>query len=141
MDSHDLCVQDDGLRSGRTSDRLRVQFGSAKMGAFDRFHRRTAAKRTRAGEERLPHHWDGGRGHRGSVPGSLFAQEPVLFLGSLAIRIGFCTIASKQTRNFASYGFVLSGYTAAIVGVTGALAPANAFGIATARVTEISLGI
>ena len=65
----------------------------------------------------------------------------MLFLGSLAIRIGFCTIASKQTRNFASYGFVLSGYTAAIVGVTGALAPANAFGIATARVTEISLGI
>jgi uncharacterized membrane protein YccC len=72
---------------------------------------------------------------------SLFAQERVLFLGSLAIWIGFCTIASKQTRNFASYGFVLSGYTAAIVGVTGALAPANAFDIATARVTEISLGI
>jgi len=72
---------------------------------------------------------------------SLFAQERVLFLGSLAIWIGFCTAASKQTRNFASYGFVLSGYTAAIVGVTGALAPANAFDIATARVTEISLGI
>jgi hypothetical protein len=69
MDSHDLCVQDDGLRSARTSDRLRVQLGSAKMSAFDRIHRRTAAKRTRAGEEFLPHHWDGGRGHRGSVPG------------------------------------------------------------------------
>src|SRR5690349_1611994 len=55
---------------------------------------------------------------------SLFAQERALFLGSLAIWIGFCTAASKQTRNFASYGFVLSGYTAAIVGVTGALAPA-----------------
>src|SRR5947209_20322494 len=37
---------------------------------------------------------------------SLFAQERVLFLGSLAIWIGFCTFASKQTRNFASYGFV-----------------------------------
>jgi len=72
---------------------------------------------------------------------SLFAQEPVLFLGSLAIWIGFCTAASKQARNFTSYGFVLSGYTAAIVGVTGALAPASAFDIATARVTEISLGI
>ena len=72
---------------------------------------------------------------------SLFAQERVLFLGALAVWIGLCTFGSTQTRNFASYGFVLSGYTAAIVGVTGALAPANAFYVATARVTEICLGI
>jgi uncharacterized membrane protein YccC len=72
---------------------------------------------------------------------SLFAQERVLFLGTLALWIGLCTFASKQARNFAAYGFVLSGYTVAIVGVTGALDPGNAFFIAQARVTEISLGI
>ena len=72
---------------------------------------------------------------------ALFAQERVLFLGALAIWIGLCTFASRYARNFASYGFVLSGYTAAIVGVPGALEPGNAFYIAQARVTEISLGI
>ena len=72
---------------------------------------------------------------------SLFAQERVLFLGTLAIWIGLCTFASKHARNFAAYGFVLSGYTVAIVGIPGALDPGNAFYIAVARVTEISLGI
>jgi uncharacterized membrane protein YccC len=72
---------------------------------------------------------------------SLFAQERVLFLGALAIWIGLCTFASTHARNFAAYGFVLSGYTVAIVGISGALDPGNAFFIAVARVTEISLGI
>jgi uncharacterized membrane protein YccC len=72
---------------------------------------------------------------------SLFAQERVLFLTTLAIWIGLCTFASKHARNFAAYGFVLSGYTVAIVGIPGALDPGNAFFIAVARVTEISLGI
>ena len=72
---------------------------------------------------------------------SLFAQERVLFLGALAAWIGLCTFGSVNGRNFAAYGFVLSGYTAAIVGVPGALDAGNAFFIAVARVTEISLGI
>jgi uncharacterized membrane protein YccC len=72
---------------------------------------------------------------------SLFAQERVLFLGTLAIWIGLCTFASKQARSFAAYGFVLSGYTAAIVGIPGALDPGNAFFTAVARISEISLGI
>jgi uncharacterized membrane protein YccC len=72
---------------------------------------------------------------------ALFAQERVLFLGTLALWIGLCTFASKYARNFTAYGFVLSGYTAAIVGVPGALDPGNAFFTAVARVTEVSLGI
>jgi uncharacterized membrane protein YccC len=72
---------------------------------------------------------------------SLFAQERVLFLGALAGWIGLCTFASVNGRNFAAYGFVLSGYTAAIVGIPGALDAGNAFFLAVARVTEISLGI
>src|SRR5882724_11422954 len=72
---------------------------------------------------------------------SLFAQERVLLLGALAIWIGLCTFASTNARNFTAYGFVLSGYTVAIVGISGALDPGNAFFIAEARVTEIALGI
>src|SRR6516162_9729767 len=72
---------------------------------------------------------------------SLFAQERVLFLGSLAAWLGLCTYASRYARSFAAYGFALSGYTVAIVGISGALDPGNAFFIAVGRVTEISLGI
>jgi hypothetical protein len=72
---------------------------------------------------------------------ALFAQERVLFLGALALWIGLCTFGSQYARNFAAYSFVLSGYTVAIVGIPGAFDAGNAFYIATARVTEISLGI
>ena len=72
---------------------------------------------------------------------ALFAQERVLFLGTLAIWIGLCTFGSQYARNFSAYAFVLSGYTAAIVGVPGALSANKAFYIATGRVTEICLGI
>ncbi len=72
---------------------------------------------------------------------ALFAQERVLFLGALAVWIAFCTFGSQYARNWAAYGFVLSGYTVAIVGIPGALDPGNAFFIAVARVSEISLGI
>ncbi|MBV8186511.1 MAG: FUSC family protein [Alphaproteobacteria bacterium] len=72
---------------------------------------------------------------------SLFAQERVLFLGCLALWTAACTFGSKCLRNFASYACVLSGYTAAIVGIPAALAPETAFYDAQARITEISLGI
>jgi len=72
---------------------------------------------------------------------ALFAQERVLFLGALALWIGLCTFGSQYARNFIAYGFVLAGYTVAIVGIPGALDADNAFYIATARVTEIGLGI
>jgi uncharacterized membrane protein YccC len=71
----------------------------------------------------------------------LCAQERVLFLGGLALWIGVCTFGSQYAKNFAAYAFVLSGYTAAIVGIPGALEAGNAFYIATGRITEISLGI
>ena len=72
---------------------------------------------------------------------ALFAQQRLLFLGTLAIWIGLCTFGSQYARNFAAYSFVLSGYTAAIVGIPGALDATDAFYIADARVTEVCLGI
>jgi uncharacterized membrane protein YccC len=72
---------------------------------------------------------------------ALFAQERELFLGALALWVGLCTYGAKRARNFAAYGFVLSGYTVAIVGIPAALAPASAFFLAVARVSEIAIGI
>jgi len=72
---------------------------------------------------------------------SLFAQERVLFLGALALWIGSCTFGSQFARNFTAYSFVLSGYTAAILGIPAALEPDAAFYIASARITEVCLGI
>jgi uncharacterized membrane protein YccC len=72
---------------------------------------------------------------------ALFAQERVPFLGALALWIGLCCFGFQYARNFTAYSFILSGYTAVIVGIPGALDAGNAFYIATARVTEMSLGI
>jgi uncharacterized membrane protein YccC len=78
---------------------------------------------------------------------ALFAQERVPFLGALALWTGLCTFGFEYarnftaSRNFSAYSFILCGYTAVIVGIPAALDAGNAFYIATARVTEISLGI
>ena len=72
---------------------------------------------------------------------ALFAQERTLFLGTLAIWIGICTFASQRVRSWSNYGFVLSGYTAAIIGIPATLDPGNTFYLAMARVTEICLGV
>jgi len=69
------------------------------------------------------------------------AQERVVFLGALAAWVGLCAFGSQYALGWASYAFVLSGYTAAIVGIPGALDPSNAFYVAVARVTEVSVGI
>ena len=72
---------------------------------------------------------------------ALFAQTPELFFGALAGWLGLCTAASTGLRNFRSYGAVLAGYTAAIIGISAASAPDQAFEIAVARVVYITLGI
>ncbi len=70
-----------------------------------------------------------------------FSQNGELFLASLAIWIGLCNFAARSVRHFAAYGFLLAGYTAAIIGIPAALNPAGAYAIILARCTEISLGI
>jgi len=135
-----LCRQDDCLGAARPVDRFCLQSRPTEMDAADGLHRRAAAERARPGKELLPDHRDAGWRRRRPAPG-------------LALRPGACAFSrhtrrldralhlclSKLARNFAAYGFVLSGYTVAIVGIPGALDPGNAFFIAQARVTEISL--
>jgi uncharacterized membrane protein YccC len=69
------------------------------------------------------------------------SQHGVLFLVVLALWIGSCNFAARAVRNFTSYGFLLGGYTAAIIGIPAALIPDGAYPLILARVTEILLGI
>src|SRR3954470_10351591 len=72
----------------------------------------------------------------------LFADTREVFLLALALWIGCCTYVAVYLRDVpAAYGAMLSGYTAAIIGVPAALAPLTAFDLAWARCLEIILGI
>jgi uncharacterized membrane protein YccC len=72
---------------------------------------------------------------------SLFSQQPVLFLSATSLWVGICTAGAARNRNFRSYGFVLSGYTAALIGIPAAQHADASFLSAMTRVAEVSLGI
>lgn len=72
---------------------------------------------------------------------SLADQQHIFFFIAVALWLGFCTFCANLLRNFRSYGFVLAGYTALIIGLPAALQPDTAFATAVARVSEIGLGI
>ena len=72
---------------------------------------------------------------------AIFPQNTELFLPSLAIWVGICSAGAMRYRNFRAYGFVLAGYTAAMVGLPALAHPDGAFMAAVWRVLEISLGI
>jgi uncharacterized membrane protein YccC len=71
----------------------------------------------------------------------LFPQERVLFLGALSLWVGLCSAGASLYRNFKSYGFVLGGYTAAIVSLPVIDHPPDVFESAVARVSEVLLAI
>ena len=79
------------------------------------------------------------------VLSACFPQNRAAFLLGLAFWGGVCALSATLLRNFASYAAALAGYTAAIIcgdelgqvgGVNG-----DAFNLAVARGTEISIGI
>ncbi len=72
---------------------------------------------------------------------ALFAQNPVPFLGCLALWVGFCSAGAARYRNFRAYGFVLAGYTAAMIGLPALAHPEGAFMAELWRVLEIALGM
>ncbi|KAK43489.1 fusaric acid resistance protein [Caballeronia jiangsuensis] len=72
---------------------------------------------------------------------SLFAQQPVLYLTAVALWVCVCTTGAARNRNFRSYGFVLAGYTAALIGIPVGQQPDGAFISAMTRVAETSVGI
>ena len=62
---------------------------------------------------------------------SLFSQQPELFIAATAIWVGICTAGAARNRNFRSYGFVLAGYTAALIGIPASQNPDGAYMSAT----------
>lgn len=72
---------------------------------------------------------------------AVFGQSPLLFLISMATWLAMCTTGASLLRNHASYGFVLAGYTTAIIALPAVSDPLSVFDHATARCIEISLGI
>ena len=72
---------------------------------------------------------------------SLYAEAGVPFVLCMVIWLGLCIYAAARTRNFVSYGFLLAGYTALLVGYEGAAAPTGAWLIAVDRTSEILIGI
>ncbi|WP_433704492.1 FUSC family protein [Paraburkholderia sacchari] len=71
----------------------------------------------------------------------VFAQQPELFIATTSLWVGICTAGAARNRNFRSYGFVLAGYTAALIGIPASQHPDGAFMSAMTRVAEISIGI
>ncbi len=73
---------------------------------------------------------------------ALFSNAPELFCLALAIWIGLGTFVTIYLRDAPqAYVGMLSGYSAAIIGLPAALAPDTAFDFAVARCLEITLGI
>ncbi|SFR93733.1 Uncharacterized membrane protein YccC [Dyella sp. OK004] len=72
---------------------------------------------------------------------SLFPQQRELFLLSLSLWVALCAGGATLYRNFAAYGFVLAGYTAAIVTLPAVSNPLAVFDSAVMRVSEVLLGI
>ncbi|MPW23797.1 hypothetical protein GCT13_45715 [Paraburkholderia sp. CNPSo 3157] len=70
-----------------------------------------------------------------------FSQTPELFLLSIAIWIGLCTFGAALNGNFRSYGFVLAGYTTALIGIPALSHPDEVFLAAMTRLAELSMGI
>src|ERR1700744_5180914 len=66
---------------------------------------------------------------------------PELTTLAIMLWVALCVFVSLLDRTPRSYMFVLSGYTAALIGFPSVLAPAAVFDTAVARVEEIALGV
>lgn len=75
------------------------------------------------------------------VLGALFVQEPGLYLAGLTVWVAGCTALAVRYRQFRWYGFVLAGYTAALIGVPLVEHPHDLLLAALNRAAEVTLGI
>lgn len=72
---------------------------------------------------------------------ALFPQSPVALVTVMALWAGFCAGGSVWSRGVASYGFVLSGYTVAMIVFPVINHPENLFNNAIERTGEVLLGM
>ncbi|EEA03203.1 Fusaric acid resistance protein conserved region [Burkholderia sp. H160] len=75
------------------------------------------------------------------VLGGLFAQQPELYMLGMIVWVSACIAAAVRYRHFRWYGFVLAGYTAALIGIPNVMAPQGLFLAALTRAAEVAVGI
>jgi uncharacterized membrane protein YccC len=68
-------------------------------------------------------------------------DAPELLCLAMALWVGLCLYLSLLDRQPRSYGFMLAGYTVALIGFPSVSDPGSIFDTALARVEEITLGI
>ncbi|MBV9531892.1 MAG: FUSC family protein [Bradyrhizobium sp.] len=68
-------------------------------------------------------------------------DAPELTTVAIILWVALCVFVSLLDRTPRSYMFVLSGYTAALIGFPSVLAPGTVFDIAVSRVEEVTLGV
>ena len=68
-------------------------------------------------------------------------NAPELTTLAIILWVALCVFVSLLDRTPRSYMFVLSGYTAALIGFPSVLAPSTVFDTAVSRVEEITLGV
>lgn len=72
---------------------------------------------------------------------AIFPQAPVPFLITLSLWLALCTAGGTLLRYTSSQAFVLSGYTAVVVGLLAVPEPDGTFLLAVTRVTETLLAV
>ncbi|MGF6857047.1 FUSC family protein [Paraburkholderia sp. CI3] len=72
---------------------------------------------------------------------TIFPQQPLLFLGVLAVWIGVCVFGASYYRNFQSYGFVLTGYGTAITAIPVWSNPYGVYDNVVFTVSEVVIGV
>lgn len=75
------------------------------------------------------------------VLGGLFVQQPELYMIGMIGWVSACIAAAVRYRHFRWYGFVLAGYTAALIGIPNVMAPHDLFLAALTRAAEVAVGI
>ena len=75
------------------------------------------------------------------VLGALFIQQPELYMIGMIGWVSACIAAAVRFRHFRWYGFVLAGYTAALIGIPNVTAPHDLFLAALTRAAEVAVGI
>ncbi len=68
-------------------------------------------------------------------------DAPELTTAAIILWVTFCLFVALHDRTPRSYMFVLSGYTAALIGFPSVLAPGTVFDTAVSRVEEITVGV
>jgi uncharacterized membrane protein YccC len=75
------------------------------------------------------------------VLGAVFVQQTELYALALTLWVAACTALAVRYRQFRWYGFVLAGYTAALIGIPAIDAPGTLLVATLMRGAEVILGI